>query len=89
MKKIIIHILIIAALFFVFDRATGFVLKQLYSHSNTTDEYKIGYANTETNEDLLFMGSSMLGERISSSKYPMYRDYVQQVHKYLPSRRYD
>ncbi len=38
---------------------------------------------------LLFMGSSMLGERISSSKYPMYRDYVQQVHKYLPSRRYD
>lgn len=58
MKKILIHILIIAALFFVFDRATGFVLKQLYSQSNTTDEYKIGYANMETRDSLLFMGSS-------------------------------
>ena len=58
MKKILIHILIIAALFFVFDRATGFVLKQLYSQSNTTDEYKIGYANMETCDSLLFMGSS-------------------------------
>ena len=58
MKKIIIHIFIITALFFVFDRATGFVLKQLYSHSNATDEYKIGYANAETTDDLLFMGSS-------------------------------
>ena len=58
MKKILIHILIIAALFFVFDRATGFVLKQLYSQSNTTDEYKIGYANMVTCDSLLFMGSS-------------------------------
>ena len=58
MKKILIHILIIAALFFVFDRATGFVLKRLYSLSNTTDEYKIGYANMETRDSLLFMGSS-------------------------------
>ena len=58
MKKILIHILIIAALFFVFDRATGFVLKLLYSHSNATDEYKIGYANMETRDSLLFMGSS-------------------------------
>lgn len=58
MKKILIHILIITVLFFIFDRATGFVLKQLYSYSNATDEYKIGYANTETNDDLLFMGSS-------------------------------
>ena len=58
MKKILIHILIIAVLFFLFDRATGFVLKQLYSNSNTTDEFKIGYSNTETNDDLLFMGSS-------------------------------
>ena len=58
MKKLLIHILIIAALFFVFDRATGFVLKQLYSNSNTTDEYKIGYSNMETRDSLLFMGSS-------------------------------
>ena len=58
MKKILIHIVIIAALFFVFDRATGFVLKQLYSQSNATDEYKIGYANMETRDSLLFMGSS-------------------------------
>lgn len=58
MKKILIHILIIVALFFVFDRAVGFVLKQLYSVSNATDEYKIGYANLETRDSLLFMGSS-------------------------------
>ena len=58
MKKILIHILIIAALFFVFDRATGFILKQLYSHSNATDEYKIGYSNAEAKEDFLFIGSS-------------------------------
>ncbi len=58
MKKILIHIFIIAALFFVFDRATGFVLRQLYCQSNTTDEYKIGYANMETRDSLLFMGSS-------------------------------
>ena len=58
MKKLLVHILIIAALFFVFDRATGFVLKQLYSNSNTTDEYKIGYSNMETRDSLLFMGSS-------------------------------
>lgn len=58
MKKLFIHILIIAALFFVIDRASGLLLKQLYSHSNTTDEYKIGYANMETRDPLLFMGSS-------------------------------
>lgn len=58
MKKLLIHILIIAALFFVFDRATGFVLKQLYYQSNATDEYKIGYSNLEAHDSLLFMGSS-------------------------------
>ena len=58
MKKLLIHILIIAALFFVFDRATGFVLKQLYSQSNATSEYKIYYANNETYDSILFMGSS-------------------------------
>lgn len=58
MKKILIHILIIAALFFVFDRATGFVLKQLYSRSNATDDYKICYSNNETCDSLLFIGSS-------------------------------
>lgn len=58
MKKLLIHILIIAVLFFVFDRAIGFVLKQLYSQSNATSEYKIYYANNETQDSLLFMGSS-------------------------------
>lgn len=38
---------------------------------------------------LLFMGSSMLGERISSAKYPRYMDYIAQVFKYLPIRKFD
>ena len=38
---------------------------------------------------LLFMGSSELGERISSGKYPRYRDYIAQVYKYLPIHRFD
>ncbi|MGI6265134.1 MAG: DUF1295 domain-containing protein [Acutalibacteraceae bacterium] len=38
---------------------------------------------------LLFMGSSTLGESISSGKYPLYKKYVQQVCKYLPLRRFD
>ena len=38
---------------------------------------------------LLFMGSSMLGESISSEKYPRYRDYIAQVYKYLPLRKFD
>lgn len=58
MKKILIHIIIIVALFFVIDRATGLVLKQLYVQSNATDEYKIGYANMYTRDSMLFMGSS-------------------------------
>jgi steroid 5-alpha reductase family enzyme len=33
---------------------------------------------------LLFMGSSTLGESISSGKYPKYKDYTEQVFKYLP-----
>lgn len=37
---------------------------------------------------LLFMGSSTLGESISSSKYPRYRDYMTQIPKYLPLRRF-
>ncbi len=38
---------------------------------------------------LLFMGSSALGEAISSGKYPQYGNYVKQVFKYLPLRRFD
>lgn len=38
---------------------------------------------------LLFMGSSTLGESISSKKYPKYPDYIAQVCKYLPIRRFD
>jgi len=38
---------------------------------------------------LLFMGSSALAERISLSKYPLYEDYIRQVYKYMPLRRYD
>lgn len=37
---------------------------------------------------LLFMGSSTLGEAISSGKYPRYRDYMAQVPKYLPLRKF-
>ncbi len=37
---------------------------------------------------LLFLGSSTLGEAISSKKYPKYKDYIAQVFKYLPLRRY-
>ena len=38
---------------------------------------------------LLFMGSSMLGEKISSGKYPRYEDYTRQVHKYIPLKKFD
>jgi steroid 5-alpha reductase family enzyme len=37
---------------------------------------------------LLFMGSSMLAEKISSGKYPLYADYIGQVSKYIPFRKY-
>ncbi len=37
---------------------------------------------------LLFIGSSALGETISSGKYPAYRDYIRQVYKYLPLRKF-
>ena len=38
---------------------------------------------------LLFLGSSSLGESISSGKYPRYKDYIAQVYKYLPVRKFD
>ena len=38
---------------------------------------------------LLFMGSSTLGERISSGKYPLYKKYTAQVFKYLPLRKFE
>lgn len=38
---------------------------------------------------LLFMGSSSFGEAISSSKYPKYLSYIDQVSKYLPIKRFD
>ncbi len=37
---------------------------------------------------LLFMGSSALGEAISSKKYPRYMDYINSVFKYVPARKY-
>ena len=37
---------------------------------------------------LLFIGSSTLGESISSQKYPKYKDYIDQVHKYLPLKKF-
>mgnify|MGYP002869751757 CR=1 FL=1 len=37
---------------------------------------------------LLFVGSSALGESISSGKYPKYTDYAARVFKYLPFRKY-
>ena len=38
---------------------------------------------------LLFMGSSMLGEKISAGKYPRYKDYIDQVCKYVPIHSFD
>ncbi len=38
---------------------------------------------------LLFMGSSIFGENVSSGKYPRYKDYQKQVFKYLPLRRFN
>ena len=38
---------------------------------------------------LLFMGSSALSESISSKKYPRYKDYIEQVRKYIPVRKFD
>ena len=38
---------------------------------------------------LLFLGSSTLGEAISSSKYPLYQDYQKKVSKYLPLWKYN
>ena len=38
---------------------------------------------------LLFMGSSSLGEKISSTKYPRYKDYIAQVYKYLPLHKFN
>ena len=58
MKKILIHIAIIACLFFVFDRTLGLGLKFLYGQSNATDEYKISYSNETTRDSVLFFGSS-------------------------------
>ena len=58
MKKLLIQIVTIAALFFIMDRALGFGLKQLYSVSNATDEYKISYSAESTRDSVLFFGSS-------------------------------
>ena len=38
---------------------------------------------------LLFVGSSELGESISLKKYPRYKDYIAEVHKYIPLRHFD
>lgn len=37
---------------------------------------------------LIFVGSSRLAEAISSSKYPLYKDYQKKVFKYLPFKKY-
>jgi len=37
---------------------------------------------------LIFLGSSILQEGISSGKYPEYSDYVSKVSKYIPLRKY-
>lgn len=58
MKKLLLHIIIVACLFFVIDRTLGLGLGYLYSISNATDEYKISYTNETTRDSLLFMGSS-------------------------------
>lgn len=37
----------------------------------------------------IFMGSSVMAEMITSSKYPEYKDYQSRVFKYLPLRKYN
>lgn len=37
---------------------------------------------------VLFQGSSAIGEEISSSKYPEYKRYQQQVNRFFPGKRY-
>ena len=37
---------------------------------------------------LLFMGCSILAEKISSSKYPLYAKYIDNVSKFIPYRRF-
>ncbi len=37
---------------------------------------------------LLFIGSSMFSEGISSKKYPAYQDYRKKVSKYVPTKKY-
>ena len=37
----------------------------------------------------LFLGSSNLGESISSGKYPKYQSYIRQVPKYFPLRKFN
>lgn len=58
MKKTLLHIIIVACLFFAFDRVFGLGLKYLYAQSNATDEYKISYSNETTSDSILFFGSS-------------------------------
>ena len=58
MKKILLHIVIVAGMFFVIDRSMGLGLKFLYNLSDATDEYKISYSNETTRDSILFFGSS-------------------------------
>ncbi len=37
---------------------------------------------------LLFMGSSLMAEKISSAKYPLYEDYINNVSKFIPFKKY-
>ena len=38
---------------------------------------------------VLFLGSSSLAEEISRGKYPVYADYLRDVSKFFPGRRFD
>lgn len=58
MKKLLLHIVVVACLFFVIDRFLGICMNYLYSKSNATDEYKISYSNATTTDSVLFFGSS-------------------------------
>lgn len=37
---------------------------------------------------VLFMGSAMMGEEISGSKYPEYKEYCKEVSKFIPGKKY-
>jgi hypothetical protein len=58
MKRFFNWALLLLLITFSLDRIGSFVMKELYAHSNSTDEYKINYVTNKMNQPIVFMGSS-------------------------------